>query len=238
MQIKPTSPKSPEEQALLHELAVSGSSDRAKLLAFLCEQAPPPAGDVPPLPEDLRQRLEEKFGAKLEPKRQTRPTQEVGMLHSLIAWVKETFSARPMAFGGGFAVAACVVLLAILNFGPQTQPGTTPGDTIRSGGGNDTVAPVSGVSWYWIGTGTAEAALQNQLLPVAGGAFQQVASLEELPTVQGSASAIAVDPQFGAWLKKSSGDPQPFLAEGVPGSAEWPASLTKACEAAASAAKN
>jgi hypothetical protein len=236
MQTKHTTPKSPEEQALLHELAVAGSSDRAKLLSFLCEQAPPPSGDVPPLPEDLRQRLEEKFTAQPKPKRQMQPAQQQGMLHQIADWFKETFAARPLAFGGGLAMAACVVLLAILNFGPPQERSTNPMDTMRSGTGNDPVALNSGIQWYWLGN--ADDALQNQMTPLLGiTSFQSAATLDETPAVQGSASIIAIDPQFGAWLKKSAGDPQPFAAEGVPGSADWAAMLKKATDAAAEAAR-
>ncbi len=231
--MKPNSSNSPTSAKadLLQDLTLEGSPDRERLLNLLMEQAPPPVEEIPNLPEDLRKRLEERFCPIPQ---QAPPATQPGFFSKVTLWLKETFAAHPLALGG--LATACVAALLVISNTPET---TKSKDTIRGNPTTDKVATTAeGVQWYWLGT--TQDPLEPTLAPLLGSQkFAYATNLDEIPTPAPKAIVIAIDPQSGAWLKRAEGDPQPFVASGVPGSPEWPSAMQKAAtEALAEAQKS
>jgi hypothetical protein len=186
------------------------------------------------MPDELRKRLEEKFGrpsgaAQPLPSAPA-PRAKTAWLAQASQWLRETLAHHPLAFGGGLAAAACAV--ALLTFS-QSPPSDS--DVMRGGTVPPPVTASTGIHWCWLGA--ADAALQASLANIAGNAkFSPVANLAELPIPTATSIIIAIDPQYGTWLKRATGEPESYAAEGVPGSVEWPAALNKSAEAALAAA--
>jgi hypothetical protein len=211
MQSNHRNSKSATEHSLLEEMAATGNSkDRELVLHLLCEQAPPVTGDAPPMPEDLRKKLEAKYG---------RETALLGKTEqvSLFAWIFRVLK-NPVAITG--LAAACV---AVLFFLPTAKPpGQTMEDTTRA---TQTAQPAvqNGLQWVWLGS--VEPSIAEKLGPQLGKANLTIV-----------ASLVAVDPQSGAWLRKAGDEPKHFPASGAPSDPTWPEAVAAAAKLAASEA--
>jgi hypothetical protein len=238
MQSRTNTTRTASETALLRELSAAGSVDREQLLTLLCEQAPPPVSDIPAMPEELRGRLEEKFGPTpvvTKPAERTpasKPRARTSLFAQMLQWLRETLRQHPLAYGGGMVAAACAIVLVLLTHDPE-QPSDR--DTMRGGAPEDHTAITAGIHWYWLGAENdpLETSLTSLMVDAK---LNHAATLAETPTPAEAGVIIAIDPQAGAWLKRPTGDPVSFPAQGTPGSAEWPSSLKLAAQEALAAA--
>lgn len=150
--------------------------------------------EAPPMPDDLRDRLIDKFGG-----------QSAGVAAPVrLSWaakLKAMFAERPLAFGGGLAAAACV-LFVLLNppGGNDGIVGTGSVDTLRGGEGNGGAAAVtaSEVKIYLHPSGAADKvrALMNPDRAVTFCADS--AELATLLAAQDEPWAVAADAQSGS----------------------------------------
>jgi hypothetical protein len=122
---------------------IADTSDRKRMLEMLLESSPPAAdAPVPPLPEDLRRRLEERYGSPQPEVVPSRITQKPGGLASWVAWWQDFISHQKMALGGLAAAAALVLGFVFL------QKPSQPMDEIMRGSGDPSVT--AGPQFLWL----------------------------------------------------------------------------------------
>lgn len=117
--------------------------DSSKVLAWLATQATPDHGDAPPMPADLLQDLERKFGAVKEVKT-TAAAPQSSWLGNLVSSL-----AGRLALGSGL-LAACLVLFFVLRGGDDDQL-ITPNNPVLRGGNDPAARTIEGIAWKWIG---------------------------------------------------------------------------------------
>ncbi len=106
--------------------------DRKQMLEMLSESVPPAAdAPAPPLPDDLRRRLEEHYGSP-----QPVVVRKTNVFTAFIAWWQE-FAAQQRLMLGGLAAAAALVV-GFLFFQRPSEPGAEimrgqDGPTVASG---------------------------------------------------------------------------------------------------------
>ena len=187
------------------------ATDPSKVLAWLATQATPDHGDAPPMPADLLQDLERKFGAVKEVKATASAPQQ--------SWLGNMVSSLVgrLALGGGL-VAACLVVFLMMRGGndaPQGQINITNDPVLR--GGNDPAKQiVDGIAWKWIGSesfGAEMAQLKSE------GFTEDLANARNVVTLDAQS-----DPQFVLVAGMKSGEVQSDWALRLP---KLPADVTR-----------
>lgn len=172
-------------------------ADPSKVLAWLATQATPDHGDAPPMPADLLQDLERKFGSVKEVK-STAAASQSSRLGNLVSSL-----VGRLALSGGL-VAACFVLFLVLrggNDGQVSQNGTTTIiEPVLRGGNDPAKQSVDGIAWKWIGAdsfGTELARLKTE------GFTEELANARNVVTLDAQS-----DPQFVLVSGAKSGETQ------------------------------
>ncbi len=135
-----SNPKHPEARAAdLAQLRdeIADTSDRKRMLEMLMESSPPAAdAPVPPLPDDLRRRLEERYGSPRPEVLPKKIMKKSGGLASLLAWWQDFISHQRMALGGLAAAAALVIGFVFLQkpSQPMDEIMRGPSDPIATAG--------------------------------------------------------------------------------------------------------
>lgn len=131
-----------DREQLRGELA-SGEHQRSRLEVFdrLAKESEEPDAEPPPMPDELRDKLVEKFGDRGAAAQPVRQTPAAVAAPSFFARLREMLAGRELAYGG-LAVAACLILLAV--FLPEADNRLPGGgdkvDDLRGGGGDTAVA--------------------------------------------------------------------------------------------------
>lgn len=130
-----------DRAALREELRLADGGDRLRVFDALNREADADE-EVPEMPDGLRDQLVEQFGDRVQ-----QPVEVAPAVPGLIEKLLVFFQAKPLASIGGLAVAACAVMLVMVQFS-GVDDGIGPGkvDQLRGGGGRPAVT--AGVPVY------------------------------------------------------------------------------------------
>jgi len=130
---------SEDRAALREELQRAGDTERLRVFDALNRQSDGVDDDVPDMPEDLREKLLDRFGSSADeaaPAAQAPRTVSTEGKPGFFEGIAAFFRAKPIAGFGGLAVAACALMLVLVL--PQLGGDGTGGGK-GAGGKTDTI---------------------------------------------------------------------------------------------------